>query len=169
MPASYWLRGDSGRAGRLKSLRTVPLFYFYKNFFGNFSVAFSSTQRAAEGLPSLLSTIFLRRKKNPEKNPDFLYRHKKTDQLPADQFFFESARRDSNPRPSPWQGDTPPLSHSRVFLFLILSATTYTLPHFPKTVNCFSCIFSRTKNGRQRKRQQPQLPSFWRRYFSNGV
>ena len=24
-----------------------------------------------------------------------------------------SARRDSNPRPSPWQGDTPPLSHSR--------------------------------------------------------
>ena len=25
---------------------------------------------------------------------------------------FESTRRDSNPRPSPWQGDTPPLSHS---------------------------------------------------------
>ncbi|MBZ4668456.1 MAG: hypothetical protein PWP07_516 [Epulopiscium sp.] len=24
-----------------------------------------------------------------------------------------SARRDSNPRPSPWQGDAPPLSHSR--------------------------------------------------------
>ena len=24
----------------------------------------------------------------------------------------ESTRRDSNPRPSPWQGDTPPLSHS---------------------------------------------------------
>ena len=31
-----------------------------------------------------------------------------------DSFFylFESTRRDSNPRPSPWQGDTPPLSHS---------------------------------------------------------
>ena len=26
----------------------------------------------------------------------------------------ESTRRDSNPRPSPWQGDTPPLSHSCV-------------------------------------------------------
>ena len=26
----------------------------------------------------------------------------------------QSARRDSNPRPSPWQGDTPPLSHSRL-------------------------------------------------------
>ena len=25
-----------------------------------------------------------------------------------------STRRDSNPRPSPWQGDTPPLSHSRI-------------------------------------------------------
>lgn len=28
--------------------------------------------------------------------------------------FQQSARRDSNPRPSPWQGDTPPLSHSCV-------------------------------------------------------
>ena len=28
--------------------------------------------------------------------------------------FSESARRDSNPRPSPWQGDTPPLSHLRI-------------------------------------------------------
>ncbi len=27
---------------------------------------------------------------------------------------YESARRDSNPRPSPWQGDAPPLSHSRL-------------------------------------------------------
>ena len=26
----------------------------------------------------------------------------------------KSTRRDSNPRPSPWQGDTPPLSHSCV-------------------------------------------------------
>ena len=34
---------------------------------------------------------------------------------PTDISFFciiESTRRDSNPRPSPWQGDTPPLSHS---------------------------------------------------------
>ena len=28
----------------------------------------------------------------------------------------ESARRDSNPRPSPWQGDAPPLSHSRIYI-----------------------------------------------------
>ena len=27
---------------------------------------------------------------------------------------YESARRDSNPRPSPWQGDALPLSHSRI-------------------------------------------------------
>ena len=31
--------------------------------------------------------------------------------------FSSSARRDSNPRPSPWQGDTPPLSHSRISYF----------------------------------------------------
>ena len=28
----------------------------------------------------------------------------------------KSTRRDSNPRPSPWQGDTPPLSHSCISL-----------------------------------------------------
>ena len=35
----------------------------------------------------------------------------------------ESARRDSNPRPSPWQGDTPPLSHSCVSKLFILEGT----------------------------------------------
>ena len=30
----------------------------------------------------------------------------------------ESARRGSNPRPSPWQGDAPPLSHSRIYYVL---------------------------------------------------
>ena len=34
----------------------------------------------------------------------------------------ESARRDSNPRPQPWQGCTPPLSHSRIYNFLFLKA-----------------------------------------------
>ena len=33
------------------------------------------------------------------------------------QHFLISARRDSNPRPSPWQGDTPPLSHSRISIY----------------------------------------------------
>ena len=36
-------------------------------------------------------------------------------------YIFESTRRDSNPRPSPWQGDTPPLSHSCTHTF----KTTY--------------------------------------------
>ena len=31
-------------------------------------------------------------------------------------FFTQSTRRDSNPRPSPWQGDTPPLSHSCIYV-----------------------------------------------------
>ena len=33
-----------------------------------------------------------------------------------------STRRDSNPRPSPWQGDTPPLSHSCISSFILFSA-----------------------------------------------
>ena len=28
---------------------------------------------------------------------------------------FQSARRGSNPRPPPWQGGAPPLSHSRIY------------------------------------------------------
>ena len=35
--------------------------------------------------------------------------------------FLRSARRDSNPRPSPWQGDAPPLSHSRLTTSCFLS------------------------------------------------
>ena len=40
--------------------------------------------------------------------------HRKKSHPSDDSFFYllESTRRDSNPRPSPWQGDTPPLSHS---------------------------------------------------------
>ena len=34
----------------------------------------------------------------------------------------KSTRRDSNPRPSPWQGDTPPLSHSCIFICKALSS-----------------------------------------------
>ena len=46
-----------------------------------------------------------------------------------DSFFylFESTRRDSNPRPSPWQGDTPPLSHSCIGNIPV-SYTHLTLP-----------------------------------------
>ena len=34
----------------------------------------------------------------------------------------KSTRRDSNPRPSPWQCDTPPLSHSCMFEMCYLSS-----------------------------------------------
>ena len=36
----------------------------------------------------------------------------------------KSTRRDSNPRPSPWQGDAPPLSHSCISFFRIYSVLT---------------------------------------------
>ena len=41
--------------------------------------------------------------------------NKKKDILPNVLFLLKSARRDSNPRPPPWQGGAPPLSHSRNF------------------------------------------------------
>ena len=47
----------------------------------------------------------------------------------------KSTRRDSNPRPSPWQGDAPPLSHScvRSIVFSNIVIISQTL----KTVNNF--------------------------------
>ena len=38
-----------------------------------------------------------------------------------------SARRDSNPRPSPWQGDAPPLSHSRISFNFVEQKEVYNI------------------------------------------
>ena len=51
----------------------------------------------------------------------------------------KSARRDSNPRPSPWQGDTPPLSHSRIITFIYLNLLTV-------SVLLTKCIIAQQKN-----------------------
>ena len=40
--------------------------------------------------------------------------------VPPISLFFQSARRESNPRPPPWQGGAPPLSHSRIVLCKML-------------------------------------------------
>ena len=75
---------------------------------------------------------------------------------PTDISFFciiESTRRDSNPRPSPWQGDTPPLSHSRILictlktahkLFILKTSVhkrTFTKPHFVLSLLRNSVLF----------------------------
>ena len=64
-----------------------------------------------------------------------------------------STRRDSNPRPSPWQGDTPPLSHSRILictfktahkLFILKTSVhkrTFTKPHFVLSLLRNSVLF----------------------------
>ena len=36
----------------------------------------------------------------------------------------KSARRGSNPRPPPWQGGAPPLSHSRIYSLAFFSLMT---------------------------------------------
>ncbi len=58
-----------------------------------------------------------------------------------------STRRDSNPRPSPWQGDTPPLSHScSSYAWLFLTSTIYILHYNLIFVNAFFEIFSKKLN-----------------------
>ena len=56
-----------------------------------------------------------------------------------------SARRDSNPRPSPWQGDAPPLSHSRILLFPVdldcLPWTKWMILQCPEFVNGSIVLF----------------------------
>ena len=56
----------------------------------------------------------------------------------------KSARRESNPRPPPWQGGAPPLSHSRIVLCKLSVALTRTssiLLHVPGNVNSFFKFF----------------------------
>ena len=54
-------------------------------------------------------------------------------------FIKESARRDSNPRPRPWQGRAPPtepLAHI-CYLFVVLSSTNSTIQESAQNVNLF--------------------------------
>ena len=56
----------------------------------------------------------------------------------------KSARRESNPRPPPWQGGAPPLSHSRIVLCklsIALTRTSSILLHVPGNVNSFLKFF----------------------------
>ena len=42
-----------------------------------------------------------------------------------------SERRDSNPRPSPWQGDAPPIELLSQFFFIISGAEGWTRTNIP--------------------------------------
>ena len=54
----------------------------------------------------------------------------------------KSTRRDSNPRPSPWQGDTPPLSHScKICCAVTVSATKHMIPENGTFVNRYFLSF----------------------------
>ncbi len=72
--------------------------------------------------------------------------------------FSESARRDSNPRPSPWQGDTPPLSHLRMVCCFLQARSI--IPYGKDSVNIF---FEKIENifcneNRRRCRAKIKLP-----------
>ena len=77
-----------------------------------FCIIESTRRRRTSGGRSTAMTGAERRHSN-RSSPAGIEHRKKSH--PSDDSFFyllESTRRDSNPRPSPWQGDTPPLSHS---------------------------------------------------------
>ena len=75
----------------------------------------------------------------------------------------KSTRRDSNPRPSPWQGDTPPLSHSCVCPALLAGAMW--IVHYKRSfVNPLFFIFRKilfaafsSANVRRRNRRETGL------------
>ena len=86
-----------------------------------FCIIESTRRRRTSGGRSTATTGAERRHSN-RSSPAGLEHRKKSH--PSDDSFFyliESTRRDSKPRPSPWQGDTPPLSHSCTHTF----KTTY--------------------------------------------
>ncbi len=75
-------------------------------------------KKARDGAHEVRGTSVLRR---PERSVDIEpsspgsdSKNKTSDTIWYHSFVFESARRGSNPRPPPWQGGAPPLSHSRI-------------------------------------------------------
>ena len=92
-------------------------------------------------------TLVLRRPErsgdNRTSSPDRA-RKKRPIGVPPISLFFQSARRESNPRPPPWQGGAPPLSHSRIVLCKLsvaLTSTSSILLHVPGNVNSFLNFF----------------------------
>ena len=82
-------------------------------------------RRRTSGGRSPTTTAAERRYSN-RSSPAGLEHRKKSHPMDGSFFYlFASTRRDSNPRPSPWQGDTPPLSHS---------CTTYLQNHILKSI-----------------------------------
>ena len=74
-----------------------------------------------------------------------------------------SGRRDSNPRPSPWQGDALPLSHVRKMGYVFLldkaassNATINNIPNKSAKIKCDSW-----KRGRRRKQKTLGRQGFW--------
>ena len=94
----------------------------YPSDISSFSHLIESTRRRRTSGGRSPATTGAERRHSNRSNPAGL-EHRKKSHPSDDSFFylFESTRRDSNPRPSPWQGDTPPLSHSCTHTF----KTTY--------------------------------------------
>ena len=88
----------------------------------SFFYLFESTRRRRTSGGRSTATTAAERRHSDRSNPAGLEHTKK--EISNGYLLFciiESTRRDSNPRPSPWQGDTPPLSHSCTHTF----KTTY--------------------------------------------
>ena len=92
----------------------------------SFFYLFESTRRRRTSGGRSTATTGAERRHSNRSNPAGLEHTKK--EVSNGYLLFciiESTRRDSNPRPSPWQGDTPPLSHS---------CTTYLQNHILKSI-----------------------------------
>ena len=98
---------DPGKARTCEKKRRYP------SDISSFSHLIESTRRRRTSGGRSPATTGVERRHSNRSNPAGL-EHRKKSHPSDDSFFylFESTRRDSNPRPSPWQGDTPPLSHS---------------------------------------------------------
>ena len=68
---------------------------------------------------------------------------KKKKDIQMDVFFLfkESARRDSNPRPRPWQGRAPP-TEPLAHVCCLFQQPRYTILYFCLHVKCFSAFFA---------------------------
>ncbi len=101
------------RTARLRQGSNMQKKRRYPSDISSFSYFFESTRRRRTSGGRSPATTGVERRHSNRSNPAGLEHRKKSHPMDGSFFYlFESTRRDSNPRPSPWQGDTPPLSHS---------------------------------------------------------
>ena len=157
---------------RMRVLQTLalPLGYGAVLFGAGDGIAAQAVFRLSLSYAPFYSTRRLRRQetcRTPSPHPVTIHNPQSAEFATANEsfFLFWSGRRDSDPRLSPWQGDTLPLSHSRA-LYQYIKRTPFWQPIFQnKAVRVNFCVCGvarQTPRALRRKEDPPRTSPLFR-------